>query len=149
MSRPGQIRDLTARPAVVVVRVLLLNFLMSIETTKGPPVVIWWIMWAAITIGLVAIYATLAAPLRAEPLQALRHLPLLPLLLSSGLRWIVLPRMSDRLRAFPIFIVGLAMAEACGLLGLFLIPEMKQTYFTLSLIGLLQYMPFFAGRYKE
>lgn len=121
---------------------------MSNETTKGSPVVIWWILWAAITGGLVTIYGVISPPPRAEALQALRHLPLLPLLISSGLRWIVLPRMTERLRAFPVFIIGVVLAESCGLLGIFLIPEMKQTYFALALIGLVQYMPFFASRYK-
>jgi hypothetical protein len=64
------------------------------------------------------------------------------------MRWFVLPRFEDQKRAFPIFVAGLALAESCGIIGIFLVPDLAPTYFLLALFGLLQFAPFFAKRYK-
>jgi len=52
-----------------------------------------------------------------------------------------------RIRAFPVFIIGLALAEGSGLLGIFLVPELSLTYFVLAMLGLVQFIPLFAKGY--
>lgn len=122
---------------------------MNPPAAKPPVVLIWWIIWAAIVAGLTALYFTLGQ--RPSPTHddviAIRYLPLAPLALAVVVRWLVLPRFDKRLRAFPIFIIGLALAESCGILGIFLVPDLAATYYVLALFGLLQFAPFFAARY--
>ncbi|GAB1487743.1 hypothetical protein MASR2M8_01840 [Opitutaceae bacterium] len=122
---------------------------MTSPTRLSPAALIWWILWFGITIGLVAIHATIPVA-EAEPTAGpLKHLPMVPLLASSGLRWMVLPRITESLRAFPLFVIGLALAEGGSILGLFLVPELRQTYLVLGVIGLAQYLPFFTSRYRS
>jgi hypothetical protein len=114
---------------------------------------IWWIIWAAILSGLVVIYAVLGRapaappPPGANPLSGLSGLA--PLFVSIIIRWLVLPRCSGLARALPLFVAGLALAEACGLLGIFLGGAYKDDLFLLAVLGIVQYVPFFAKGYLE
>jgi len=111
---------------------------------------IWWVIWASILGGLVLIYLFLALgkPLppvaRENPLQGL--IGFVPLFISIILRWLVLPRATDPARAFVLFIVGLALAEGCGLLGIFLGGPYRDSLFVLGVLGIIQYMPFYAKK---
>jgi hypothetical protein len=58
-----------------------------------------------------------------------------------------LPRLTSLARAFPLFIAGLALAEACGLLGIFLGGVYRDQLFLLGVLGIVQYLPFFARQY--
>jgi hypothetical protein len=111
---------------------------------------IWWIVWASILAGLVVIYLFLGRkPLPANmPLeQSLAGLAGLgPLFISVVIRWLVLPRATDPNRAFVLFIVGLAMAEGCGLLGIFLGGPYRDSLFLLGVLGITQYVPFYARK---
>lgn len=111
---------------------------------------VWWISWGVTLGGLVLIYLLLALgrplpPVSQEnPLQGLAGL--VPLFVSIVLRWLVLPRATDPNRAFVLFIAGLALAEACGLLGIFLGGPYRDSLFVLGVLGLTQYAPFYAKR---
>jgi hypothetical protein len=112
---------------------------------KPPPAIIWWSVWSAIIVGMVVVYLMPHPSPARVPSETLRYLPLIPLLLSTVVRWKVLPRFTG-FRAFPIFIIGVAFAEACGIFGIFLVPAHKQEYFFLSLAGIAQFFPIFAMR---
>ena len=71
----------------------------------------------------------------------------MPLFLSIIIRWLVLPRYTEMPRAFVMFIAGLALAEGCGLLGLFLGGPYRDDLFLLGVLGLAQFVPFFAKAY--
>lgn len=111
---------------------------------------VWWIIWASVLGGLVLIYLFLAQgkPLppasRENPLQGL--IGIVPLFVSIVLRWLVLPRATDPNRAFVLFIVGLALAEACGILGIFLGGPYRDSLFVLGVLGITQYVPFYAKK---
>ena len=49
--------------------------------------------------------------------------------------------------AFPLFVMGIALAEMPCFLGIFLFPSHMQELFALSALGIFQFVPFFAGRY--
>lgn len=121
---------------------------MNHPNTKGPPRFIWWIIWGAIIAGLTVVYFVPRQPPARLPAESLRFLPVAPLCLSCVIRWLVLPRFSG-VRAFPIFVMGLALAEAGGILGIFLVPSLKQDYFLLSLAALGQFVPLFLPREKD
>lgn len=114
---------------------------------------IWWIIWAALLVGLCTLWwlfgflKLLGNEPRANPLLDLAGL--VPLFMSIVIRWLVLPRYTELARAFIMFIVGLALAEACGILGIFLGGLYRDDLFLLGVLGIAQYAPFFARRYLE
>ncbi len=114
---------------------------------------VWWVIWGSLLVGLCAIYFLLGrAPAKApaaseNPLTGL--IGVAPLFVSIIIRWLVMPRFSDIRRALPMFVVGLALAEACGILGIFLGGVYKDDLFVLGVLGIAQYVPFFAKGYLE
>ena len=70
-------------------------------------------------------------------------------MLSVVIRWLVLPRYTDMARAFVVFIIGLTMAEGCGILGMFLGGPYRDDLFLVGLFGVVQYIPIFARAYIE
>ncbi len=126
---------------------------MSFQKHTPPPlpVPVWWILWAGITGGLVLVYILLGHAALPAPEEIPTFLPYViatPLLLSCVVRWLVLPRMTSRLKAFPLFIIGLALAEGSGMLGLFLGGPDRDTLVALAFIGLLQFAPLFVHRFE-
>jgi hypothetical protein len=115
---------------------------MNNTPNKVPPAILWWIIWFAITGGLTIVYFVLGHPPSQPPDESLKYLPVGPLFISCVIRWFVLPRFSGT-RALPVFMIGLVLAEASGLLGIFIVPSMKEDYFILSLLGLVQFFPLF------
>ena len=116
------------------------------QPSPAVPPVIWWAIWFAM-VASVAVLHALELPAGRMPTEPqLRYLPLMPLLASAAVRWLVLPRFRERARTFPIFIIGMALAEGSGILGLFLVPDLKATYLLLALLGLAQYLPSFILR---
>lgn len=63
------------------------------------------------------------------------------------LRWFVLPKQQDAIKGLVIFILGVAMAESCGVLGTFMGGEYRTEFFVLGVIGILQWIPWFARRF--
>jgi hypothetical protein len=113
---------------------------------------IWWIVWTAILAGLVVIYLFLGrGPVKAAETgdMLVNLLGLVPLFVSIVIRWLVLPRYDDLTRAFPVFIVGLALAESCGVLGIFIGGPFRDDLFVLGVLGVAQFVPLFARRLLE
>jgi hypothetical protein len=114
-----------------------------------PPPVVWWVIWGAILVGLGAIYVAFGRrPLPAElpPEQSLTGLVgLAPLFVSVILRWLAFPRVREPQKAFAWFIVGVALAEACGILGIFLGGPYRDDLFVLGVLGVVQWIPLVAG----
>ena len=119
------------------------------QTPQQLPLPAWWILWAGTTGGLVLMYGLLggSSPRTTDELpEFLSDLFATPVLLSCVVRWLVLPRTPSRLKTFPIFIIGLALAEGTGLLGIFLGGTDRNTLVALAFVGLLQYAPVFVHR---
>jgi len=111
---------------------------------------VWWSFWAASLAGVITIYFTIVGdkPLppvsKDNPLQGL--IGIVPLFVSIVIRWLVLPRSTDPRRAFVLFIIGVALAEACGILGMFLGGPYRDSLFVLGVLGITQFVPFFAKK---
>jgi hypothetical protein len=118
-----------------------------------PPITlkVWWVIWGFLLVDLVGIYAVLGrGPLTVAAANPFANLiGLAPLFVSIVIRWLVLPRMDVMARAFVMFIVGLALAEGCGILGIFLGGPYRDSLFVLGALGIAQFMPFFARQYLE
>jgi hypothetical protein len=114
---------------------------------------IWWIIWAGIFTGLIVIYYFLGrGPLPpavpgANPFANL--VGLVPLFVSIVIRWLVWPRSAAPGPAFVMFIIGLALAEGCGLLGIFLGGPYREDLFVLGLLGVAQFVPLNVRRFYE
>jgi hypothetical protein len=110
---------------------------------------LWWILWAGILAGLVAIYFVLGEQPAAVPtgrIVATDFVGLVWLLASCLVRWLVLPRVRSVQSAFVLFVVGMALAESCGLMGIFL-SAFRNELFVLGMLGIVQWMPLFARIY--
>lgn len=111
---------------------------------------VWWTIWFSLLCGLCLIYFVMGHPLppavpAANPFANL--VGLVPLFVSIIIRWLVLPRFSDFKRAFYMFVAGLTLAESCGILGIFMGGPYRDSLFVLGLLGIAQFMPFFAKQY--
>jgi hypothetical protein len=113
---------------------------------------VFWILWGSILIGLVMIYFFLGqGPVK--PAVA-KDLPLnlagiVPLFISVIVRWLVLPRVTQAGSALALFIVGLALSEACGLMGILFGGPYRESLFVLGVLGVTSYVPLFARRLLE
>lgn len=114
---------------------------------------IWWIVWGSVLAGLLVVYFALTRnkplppPASAELLTNL--MGFVPVFLSVIIRWLVIPRYNNPARAFVMFIMGVALAEACGLLGIFIGGGYRDSLFLLGVLGIVQYVPIFAKRLYE
>jgi hypothetical protein len=112
---------------------------------------VWWILWFGILSGMLTFRIVLAGQENDDAVEgqvnAWRYLAIVPLAISSLLRWLVLPRLQDRGNALVVYIAGLALAEGSGLLGLFLGGVLRESFFVLGVLGVLQWMPLFSRRF--
>lgn len=79
----------------------------------------------------------------------MQAIPLVPVLASAVIRWLVLPRFTEARRAFPIFVVGLALAEGSAILGMFLLPTLRTEFCVLGVMGVAQFIPVFVAKYPK
>ncbi len=114
---------------------------------------IWWIIWGGVLGGLCMIYFFFG---RAKPLPAVSTAEFLinlagfpALFVSVIVRWLVLPRYSDPGRALVIYIIGLALAEFCGIHGIFWGGAYRDALFLLGVFGIIQYVPVYARKFFE
>jgi hypothetical protein len=131
---------------------------MSAATKPPPKPIVFWVIWAAILSGLPMIYLFLGqsgasgagsppSNTGGFPLGLVAALP--PLLCSIIVRWAVLPRMEQAAKALVIFVMGLALAESCGIIGIILGGEHKNLFFLAGILAVLQYIPLFASRFSQ
>ena len=84
---------------------------------------IWWVIWFAILSGSILIYVMLGlkggrpTPAATAPLA---FVGVGPLVISVVLRWLVIPRVTERKRGLTVFVTGLALAEGATILATFL-----------------------------
>jgi hypothetical protein len=64
-----------------------------------------------------------------------------PLALSAACRFMLLPRLLPTAKGFPIFIGGLATAEAGGLVGIFLAGDHKVYFAAAALVLIILHAP--------
>lgn len=112
--------------------------------------ILLWFIWVAILCCVISYQvflgnedrplATFAFPHDSFALGAL----LLPLILSSGIRWFLIPLLPHSLLVLLPFILGIAIAESLSFYGLFLFPgQYNSIFFYASLLAVLQFCPYF------
>lgn len=110
--------------------------------------IVWWVLWLAMINGLVLQRLFIGTGHSAE-FSPLALVAIGPMFFSALIRIAALPRLTAKVRAFPLFIAGLAFAELGGLIGLFLAGDKADVFVGLSFVLLLSYMPLFAHRYDR
>ena len=120
---------------------------------KGPLPLVWWIMWFAILNGLIMMFFILRPP--ASQSQAVTDgtpiglIGVIPLALSCILRWAVFPKINSLTKMFPLFILGMAMAESCGLIGIFMGGKWTNALIGAAFMGIFQFAPTFLSRFEN
>ena len=96
----------------------------------------WWTIWFAMIAGLFSSYYLLGNQAGGSgslpPNPAFLAVGAMQIFASAVVRWGVLPRFNEAAKAFPVFVVGLALAEGACFAGLFLTPAYKQELFIAS-----------------
>jgi hypothetical protein len=123
---------------------------MNPEASSAPgarpvPPVVWWALWAAIASGLVLMYAVLPVAEGAKGAgESLAWFPAIPLIASVVVRWVLFPRVRNTPLGLPVFVIGLSLAEGSALIGHFLVPGQRETYFAAAVFAVGQFIPLFA-----
>ena len=117
--------------------------------TKGP-VLVMWMIWAALQTGVFIIYFVIGGsqpePAASPMDSALWQLALVPVFISTVVRWFALPSARSFQAGFQCMIIGLATAESACIIGLFVYPAHKEGLFAAGALGILQFIPLYARR---
>jgi amino acid transporter len=112
---------------------------------------VWWVLWAAFLVGICMVYQTLSVGAPQQPLEPGGSFTwcaaLAPLAISILVRWFVLPGIRVAQTALVFFMIGIAMAESTCFMGIFIFPSHKQELFVGSVLGIFQFLPYYARRY--
>ena len=124
------------------------------STPAAPPApqkLVWWILWFAFLQGIFMFRFFLVAKLAPGQVPPPDRMPwglaLFPVLVSGILRWQVLPRLREKTHGFTCLIVGIAFAEATCFFAIFLARSHLDLLFGASVLGVLQWAPFYADRF--
>ena len=113
----------------------------------------WWMLWTSLLPWVVVLQLLFprhpSAPVTKAADLMVQLAGVVPLFVSIVIRWLALPRATSLTGAFPLFLAGLALAEACGVLSIVLGGPYRDALFVLSFLGLLQFAPLFARQLAE
>lgn len=126
---------------------------MNPQTPQATPPITFWMIWAAILFGLFILQYFIIGGFHLG--EATASVPFSTLaicmagfLISSIVRWTILPRQKSLAAMLPVMVVGIAIGESTGLLGIFMIgksnPGIQLATFILSVLAIVQYMPVYA-----
>jgi hypothetical protein len=108
---------------------------------------VMWVVWAVQLAALVGCYLYVASDRAETPApQLINLIGVGPFFLSVIIRWLAMPRVKDPMRLVVLFLVGCAMGELCGFLGIFFGGAHEQIMFVLGLFAVGQFLPIFARR---
>ncbi len=107
-----------------------------------PPLIVWWIIWAAILSAFFGLYGVFLYVVNIPVTTgAVAFAGIVPLALSAACRFLLLPRVLATAKGFAFFIVGLALAEAGGFMGIFLAGENKVYFAAAALVLIILHAP--------
>lgn len=108
----------------------------------------WWMVWSMFLAGVAVMYAVAVVlpgqPAASNPFQNL--VAIIPLFISIVIRWLALPRYTNAQKAWAMYLLGLALAEACGAIGVFTGGPYRTDFVFLAVLGVVQFVPQFAQR---
>jgi hypothetical protein len=120
---------------------------------QQPQILVAWIIWFSILMGLLMIQFFIGGGIpsgedQGPPPSSMLMICAGALLASLIVRFLILPSRKTLGQQLPLMVVGLALAEVCGFLGIFLIPsdypQTKLWLFIAAVSGILCHAPFYA-----
>jgi len=118
---------------------------------------LFWIIWLAMLIGIGIIQFLIGGGLpsgtnQGSPNQGLVLISASSTIIATFIRWIILPKLTDKQATFIAMIFGLALAEGTIITQLFLIgnqyPETQSFLLTLGILGMLQFVPTYIKKFN-
>jgi len=102
-----------------------------------------WLLWASVLGQQLFIHSWHGSWLADNPRfsRVTFFVLLAPLVASIGLRWLVLPRLKSTVVIFLVFFAGIILAAWCGFSSSFLDLPYHEIIFTLSLLGITEFIP--------
>lgn len=132
---------------------------MSLHSQKPPHhILVPWVIWFAILQGLIILQVFAAGGLPQGPDKGNPPLHILAISFSGFffsfiVRWAVVPKVKKHETMMTVMILGLALAECTGLLGMFFIdsdfPGAKMVAFFCAIIGIVQFAPTYFPKNDE
>ncbi len=123
------------------------------ELPKPPPALVFWIIWFAILNGLVMIQFMVGGGIPKGEDQGRPPTQMLAIAAGLGLvalsiRFLWIPRIDAVVRKLPAMIVGLALSEAIGFVGIFGVgkefPATRQALFVAAVACIVSLAPVYA-----
>lgn len=128
-------------------------------SAKPVPVVVPWILWFAILMGYMMLTFLMGGgiPWGGNPaggsVSPIVYLCVLMVFIACGVRWFLIPRLVGKAELIPALIVGLAISEASGLLGIVMVPKeeigTRMVIWFPAFFSILQFIPIFARRSRR
>lgn len=128
------------------------------EKTRGPSLGVFWGLWFAIFNGLFILMFVAGGgwPSGANvgnPPTWMVVAPGVAIVAALAVRFLVIPRISNHMIMMPVMIVGLALAEAVGIIAIFVVgrefPETRSALFVASVFAVVLFAPFYASTHVE
>ena len=116
---------------------------MNSDESKGS-FLIFWIIWIALQSGVFVMYTVLGQSVAPSGNSQFWQAALVPVVIATFIRWVLLPRARGMQKGLTLFIVGMAMAESACVLGLVVFPAHRDELFLTGAIGIFQFIPIYA-----
>lgn len=125
------------------------------STHTAPNKLTFWVIWFAIFSGIfiIQVFAAGGFPSgenEGQPPMVILLLSIGAVVISTAIRWLVIPKIKQVQPLLTAMIIGLALAEGCAILGMFVLgpefPQSKVLLFTIGAGAVFQYMPTYASR---
>ena len=120
---------------------------------KPPQALVFWIIWFAILNGLLMIQFFVGGGIPKGADQGKAPFMFLAIaaglaLVALGIRFVLIPQIKEVPKKLPAMIIGLAISEAIGLLGMFAVskefPETQQILFVCAIASIISFAPVYA-----
>jgi hypothetical protein len=122
---------------------------------QQPQIIVPWILWFSILMGLFMVQFFVGGGIPSGPDKGAPPTTMLmicagALLASLIVRFVILPSRKTLEQQLPLMLVGLALAEGCGFLGIFAIPsafpQTKLWLFIAAVVGVVSHAPVYVKR---
>jgi hypothetical protein len=119
------------------------------SSQASPPPIVWWMIWASILAAFFVFYGVLNTAAQQTNLPpSLGLIAVGPLAASAVIRFLILPRLANRRFQFVFFIIGIALAEAGGFLGIFLGGDQRSIFAAAAIVLMILHVPAFLSAGK-
>ena len=123
---------------------------MKNETMRSPDQLIAWVLWGAILMGLFFLQFFIGGGIPTgnemeNPPTVMSLICIAGVAIGTLIRWLVIPKLSDKPKLLRAMVVGLALSQGSGLLQIFLLgkeyPDSQKLIFVLAVLGVVQFAP--------